>query len=111
MDKATRRFVRRRAVIVLGTAMLAASGIGATAVAQRGNDTPTTVCHKPGTSAAHEITFDNDALVQAHLRHGDSLGSCTVAAVAPPGAGGGAAAPAPTATAPTAVRAQATTTG
>lgn len=100
----------RRAAIVLGAAILTASGVGASAFAQRGDDSPVTVCHKPGTSAAHELTFDNDALVQAHLRHGDSLGSCTVAAVAPPGPGGGAAA-APTATAPTAVRAQATTTG
>ena len=83
MEQGTRRFFGRRAVIVLGTAAIAAGGISATALAQRGDDTPVTVCHKPGTPAAHELTFDNDALVQAHLRHGDSRGSCTVAAEVP----------------------------
>jgi hypothetical protein len=69
---------RRGAAIVLGVVI--ATGLGATAIgAQRGDDNPETVCHKPGTAAAHELTFDNDALVQAHLRHGDTLGSCEVA--------------------------------
>jgi len=38
--------------------------------------TPVTVCHKPGTPAEQELTFDDDGL-WAHLRHGDTLGPCT----------------------------------
>jgi hypothetical protein len=96
--------VRRRAAIALGAAILAASGIGATAFAQRGDDNPETVCHKPGTAAEQQLTFDNDALFQAHLKHGDTQGPCTVAAQAPPPAVVGADAAAP-------VTAQARTAG
>jgi hypothetical protein len=86
---------RRGAAITLGVAMITATGLGASALGApgggRGNDTPATVCHKPGTPAQHELTFDNDALTQAHLRHGDTLGSCHVpetpaAPIAEPGA-------------------------
>lgn len=40
-----------------------------------GGHTPVTVCHKPGTPAQHEITFDDDGY-EAHLAHGDTLGPC-----------------------------------
>jgi hypothetical protein len=34
-----------------------------------------TVCHKPGTPAQKTMTLPQPA-VEAHLRHGDTLGSC-----------------------------------
>jgi hypothetical protein len=78
MGKSKARLARRGAVVVLGVAL--ATGLGATAIgAQRGDDNPETVCHKPGTPAQQELTFDNDALFQAHLAHGDIQGPCTVA--------------------------------
>ena len=47
-----------------------------------GGHDPVTVCHKPGTPAEQELTFDDDGL-WAHLNHGDSLGPC-VPPVDPP---------------------------
>lgn len=51
--------------------------IGSTVLAGNGNGhDPVTICHKPGTPAEHTITVDDSSLVQAHLRHGDTLGPC-----------------------------------
>ena len=114
MGKNMARIGRRGAAITLGVAVLTVTGLGASALGApggtRGNDTPQTVCHKPGTAAEHELTFDNDALTQAHLRHGDRLGSCGVAVT--PAAPAAAAAPAaPAAAAATAVVAAPNQTG
>lgn len=49
-----------------------------------GGHDPVTVCHKPGTPAEQELTFDDDAL-WAHLNHGDTLGPCVPPAVCPEG--------------------------
>ena len=35
-----------------------------------GGHTPVTVCHKPGTPAQQNLTFDDDGW-QAHINHGD----------------------------------------
>ena len=77
----------RRAAIVVGTTILVAGGLSTTALALRGDDTPHTICHKPGTAAQHELTIDNDSLYQAHLEHGDLDGPCTTAAPETPPAG------------------------
>lgn len=65
------------AVVALATASAAQATGG------HGNGdghTPITVCHKPGTPAEQELTFDDNALgqvfVNAHLGHGDTLGPC-----------------------------------
>lgn len=62
-----------------GVGLLAAVALSvistAAATGPRGH-TPVTICHKPGTPAQHEITVDDDSIVQAHLAHGDYLGPC-----------------------------------
>jgi hypothetical protein len=81
----------QRVAIVVGATLAVAGGVGSSAFGARGDDTPQTVCHKPGTAAQAELTFDNDALTQAHLRHGDTEGPCTASVPEPPGGPSGSA--------------------
>lgn len=75
----------KRLVVALLTVIFAAGIFAAVALATDGEPggghDPVTVCHKPGTPAQKQLTFDNDALgqeqVNGHLGHGDKLGPCT----------------------------------
>lgn len=70
------RTVGLTVTIALTLLALAAVGIigATTSWATGGGHQPVTVCHKPGTPAQQDLTFDQAALWQAHLRHGDTLG-------------------------------------
>lgn len=70
-----------------------ATSSAAQATGGHGNDnggghTPITVCHKPGTPAEQQLTFDDNALgrilVNGHLGHGDTLGPCPTPPPPPP---------------------------
>lgn len=50
----------------------------------RSDRTPVTICHKPGTPAEHTIVVDDNSVLQAHLRHGDTLGPCTATPTSTP---------------------------
>ena len=77
-----------KALATLAALAMAVAGFGAaiamgggghgpppTTTTTGGGHTPVTVCHKPGTPAEHELTFDDDGY-KAHLAHGDTLGPC-----------------------------------
>jgi hypothetical protein len=66
-----RRF--RTGLVLVGTALLLAAGIGPSAAGQA----KVTICHKPGTADEHQLSVAQPA-VQAHLAHGDTLGPCLV---------------------------------
>ncbi len=62
-------------LVVIGG--IAAGTATAQATPSQGNGhTPVSVCHREGNSSSHTIVVDNDSVLQAHLRHGDSLGAC-----------------------------------
>jgi hypothetical protein len=66
-------------VLVPDEALLSAQAAPA-ALVQEGNGEghdPVTVCHKPGTPAQQELTFDDDGW-EAHINHGDTEGPCPV---------------------------------
>jgi len=48
------------------------------------NFVPTTICHHAGPDQLVTITVDNNAVVAAHLGHGDTLGACASTPTATP---------------------------
>ncbi len=62
-------------LIVIGGIAAGTATAQATPSQDKGN-TPTAVCHREGNGSSHTIVVDNDSVLHAHLRHGDSLGAC-----------------------------------
>lgn len=54
-------------IFLLVTLLMAATG-----QASASGHIPVSICHKPGTAAAHVIIVDNESVLQAHLKHGDN---------------------------------------
>ena len=44
---------------------------------------PVTICHNAGPTKTITITVDDNAL-SAHLKHGDTIGSCNITVIVPP---------------------------
>lgn len=60
------------ATLVTVASVTAGGAVGASAT----NDTA--VCHREGNGSSHTIQVNNNSVLQAHLRHGDTLGPCPV---------------------------------
>lgn len=60
------------------------SGLALSAQAGKGQE-KVTICHVTG-SGSHTITVANPAVVNAHLKHGDSIGECPTSPIAVAGA-------------------------